>query len=448
MVLGKPEKITHDGHLKRYKMKRKVLLKAPILTQSGYGEHSRFIFRALLEKEDMFDIFVEPLNWGTTSWQWETSEERKKIDLCISKFHHVMREKIPNFFDVCIHVDLPTAWNRVAPMMIGVTAGIEADAVCPSWLQPCLVNVEKIIVPSKFSKEGIVNAIDKYSHAFDENTRNSLEELRENLEDKITVVNYPVKKYDLVDLDLELETDFNFLLVAQWTRRKNMEETVRAFFEEFKDDEGVGLIVKTNTARNCLPDRFVSTKKLQAVKADYPDAKCKMYLLHGSMTNDEIHSLYNHPKVKFMLNFGHGEGYGLPLFEAAYCGLPIIAHDFGGQKDFLYAPKKNKKGASKMRPHFNKIVYNVRQVQNEAVWADVIERDAAWAYPNFSSCKVAMRAGLNNHGMYLGHSKKLKSWVEENFAEKDKNSEIIETIFEEELKIEEEIDDLFNKLEL
>jgi len=61
---------------------------------------------------------------------------------------------------------------------------------------------------------------------------------------------------------------------------------------------------------------------------------------------------------------------------------------------------------------------------------------------------MAMRAGLNNHGMYLGHSKKLKSWVEENFAEKDKNSEIIETIFEEELKIEEEIDDLFNKLEL
>ena len=67
-------------------MKKRILLKAPILTQSGYGEHSRFVFRALKEREDLFDIYIEPLEWGKTGWIWEDSEERKEIDLCIGKF--------------------------------------------------------------------------------------------------------------------------------------------------------------------------------------------------------------------------------------------------------------------------------------------------------------------------------------------------------------------------
>ena len=32
-------------------MKKKLLLKAPILSQSGYGEHSRFIYKALKQQE-------------------------------------------------------------------------------------------------------------------------------------------------------------------------------------------------------------------------------------------------------------------------------------------------------------------------------------------------------------------------------------------------------------
>ena len=56
-------------------MQKKVLLKAPVLTQSGYGEHSRWIFNVLLEREDLFDIYVEPLNWGKTGWQWQDTEK-------------------------------------------------------------------------------------------------------------------------------------------------------------------------------------------------------------------------------------------------------------------------------------------------------------------------------------------------------------------------------------
>ena len=42
------------------------------------------------------------------------------------------------------------------------------------------------------------------------------------------------------------------------------------------------------------------------------------------MTDEEMNSLYNHPKVKSHISFTHGEGFGRPLLEACVSGKPII----------------------------------------------------------------------------------------------------------------------------
>ncbi len=57
-------------------MKKKVLVEGPVLSQSGYGEHARFVLRSLRLHEEMFDIYVIPLNWGNTSWLFEENEEQ------------------------------------------------------------------------------------------------------------------------------------------------------------------------------------------------------------------------------------------------------------------------------------------------------------------------------------------------------------------------------------
>ena len=41
-------------------MRKSVLVRGPALTQSGYGEHTRFVLRALRAQEDKFDIHVLP----------------------------------------------------------------------------------------------------------------------------------------------------------------------------------------------------------------------------------------------------------------------------------------------------------------------------------------------------------------------------------------------------
>lgn len=50
-----------------------------------------------------------------------------------------------------------------------------------------------------------------------------------------------------------------------------------------------------------------------------------------------MNELYNHPKVKTMVTFTHGEGYCLPLAQFATTGKPIIAPDYSGYLDFLDA---------------------------------------------------------------------------------------------------------------
>ena len=105
-------------------MKKKVLLVGPILTQSGYGEHARMVYRALKSREDLFDIYVNPVNWGATSWVSENTQEREELDLLIRKTFAHINQGLP--FDTTIMVTIPSEWKqyRAAPENIGVCACI------------------------------------------------------------------------------------------------------------------------------------------------------------------------------------------------------------------------------------------------------------------------------------------------------------------------------------
>ena len=74
-------------------MKQKIIVKGPVLSQSGYGEQARFALRALRTKEDLFDIFIVPIAWGQTGWVWEVSEFRQWMDQRILETQLKLQEK-------------------------------------------------------------------------------------------------------------------------------------------------------------------------------------------------------------------------------------------------------------------------------------------------------------------------------------------------------------------
>ena len=95
------------------------------MSQSGYGEHGRFVLRALRTREDLFDIYLDALSWGRTSWLWEDTKERKWIDSLLMKtFNH---RQSGGEFDLSLQVTIPNEWEKVARINIGCTAGIETN---------------------------------------------------------------------------------------------------------------------------------------------------------------------------------------------------------------------------------------------------------------------------------------------------------------------------------
>ena len=41
---------------------KKVIVKGPALSQSGYGEHTRFILRSLRSQPELFDVYLININ--------------------------------------------------------------------------------------------------------------------------------------------------------------------------------------------------------------------------------------------------------------------------------------------------------------------------------------------------------------------------------------------------
>jgi len=402
----------------------KVLVRGPALTRTGYGEHCRFVLRALRQVEDL-DIYLLPVNWGQSSWVWENSEERDWHDELIKKT--ALYGQQGGQYDISIQVTIPNEWQRMAPINIGVTAGIETTKVAPVWLQKCN-EMDRIITISDHSKQVFMNTV---YEGYDKVTKQPA--VLKCLKD-IDVVHYPVKREILEqtnpDLDLELTTDFNFLTVAQWGPRKNLGATIQWFVEEFIDNPDVGLVVKTSLKGGCILDRNAINAELQRTLKKYEDRKCKVYLLHGDLTDEEMHSLYQNDQINALVSLTHGEGFGLPLFEAAYCGLPVIATDWSGHLDFLYKPTKDKKGKEKLKPHFAKIDYDLQPVIPAAVWNGVIQKDSMWAYPQQGSCKMKMREVYKDYSRFKSQAKKLQTWIHEEFEQSRQYDRFNESIGE------------------
>ena len=391
------------------------MIEGPIFTSSGYGEHCRLVYRALRKNKNL-DIFLHPVNWGQTSWTLEASPEREELEELVKKstlaLRSVPKESWKEIFDIYVHVGIPSEFSKNGKFSVSVTAGIETNKVSSQWILKTHTDIDKMIVPSEHSKSGFVNS-------FYDVKDQSGNEASINAGCPISVVPYPVKTYENIDPIIDLDTDFNFLSIALWGSRKNNENLIKWFVEEFKD-ENVGLVLKTGFARTSKPDRVNMEKHLTGLlnSLEIPDRKCKIYFLHGALTDQEIHSLYTHPKIKAYATATHGEGFGLAIFEAAYSGVPVIATDWSGHLDFMIGPlKENNK--IKLKKLFAKVDFDLKKLSERELWDHILIKDSMWAIPKERSFKTQLRNIYKNYGMYKKWAISLKDELLDSHSEEE-----------------------------
>ena len=360
-------------------MKKKVLIRAPLLTVSGYGVHSRQIFKWLLTRDD-FDITTHVVNWGTTSWMINPTLEDGLIG-------EVMKRSNPGSgnFDISFQVQLPDEWDTsLAKFNVGITAGVETDLCNPKWIE----NINKmnlVIVPSNHVKQTFERTGE---------LKTKVVVVHESFHEKISTESKNT-------LDLDLDTNFNFLLVGQFkagdvdTDRKNIFNSLKWVCESFKDDPDVGLVIKTNHGKNTKIDKSVTKKLIKDViaqvrKGPYP----KIHLLHGHLTEEQISSLYVDPSIKCFISLTRGEGFGLPLLEAAASGLPIIATNWSGHLDFLEKKK------------FIPVHYKLIEIPKSKIDDRIFVEGAKWAEPIENDFKKKVKK-------FRSHSEIPKQWATE-----------------------------------
>lgn len=359
--------------------KRKILVRGPALSRSGYGEHCRSVLRAL-RSDDRNEVYLLNVGWGHSGWISEDTEEREWIDNTIMNTARAVQSGVRDFA-TSIQIQLPNEWQKLCEYNIGITAGVETTKAPEEWSNACL-EMDRVIVPSQHSKSCF----------------------SDDVQEKIEVINFPARKLKSKKIEFDVSTDFNFITVAQWNPRKNLEQTISSFIQEFQNEE-VGLIVKTGIAGGSHIDREQTRERLEVLLNHVPqDRKCKVYLFHGSLSDEQMVSFYKNKNVSAYITTSHGEGFGLPVFEAAQHGVPVIAPIWGGIKDFS--------GDS-----FIELEYEERELEEHQIWEGVLEADSKWCFPKTGSVRTQMRELYNNLNKYKKIAKTHQNFISENFTE-------------------------------
>jgi glycosyltransferase involved in cell wall biosynthesis len=380
-------------------MKKLVLMCAPFTSRSGYGDHARSIFYALHQTEK-YEIKLLDVRWGDTPrnfLQKDNLAHKSVLDAILDN------QQLNTQPDIYIDIRIPNEFETFGKYNIGITAGIETNAISTKWVEGCN-KMDLVIVPSNHSKEGIVNVVyDKMQNLPDGKQQKvgelkvekSVEVIFEGADETIfkpLKVN-EINKSILNKINTIVEEDFAFLFVGQWVKggygedRKDIGKLIKVFIETFANlKKQPALILKTSGATFSIIDRKETLRKIKDVQKKFPQdwSLPNIYLLHGDLTDEEMNDLYNHPKIKCMTSFTHGEGFGRPLLEASMVGLPIIASAWSGHIDFLDSN------------YALLLKGSLEQVPGSAVWEDIIIPESKWFVIDEHSAYSALKFAFEN----------------------------------------------------
>lgn len=387
-----------------------AVIRAPLLTLSGYGVHSRQVY-AWMERSNRFNICTQPVNWGNTTWLINPDYEKGMIGRIMSQTGY----DPPSGFDISFQVQLPDEWDPdLARVNVGITAAVETDRCSPAWVE-CCNRMDAVIVPSFHTKKVIQDS--------------------GSLSTPIYVV--PEWYFEEIDsdnleknhrLDLELDTSFNFLLVGTFTGgepltdRKNIYSTVKWFCEAFEDDPDVTLVLKTSHGRGTRIDRQITRNKIRALVSEvrsgpYP----KIKFIHGNLFPDEMVQIYKDDRIHCLLSLTRGEGFGLPLLEASACELPVIVTNWSAHLDFLKIGK------------FIPIDYKLVEIPDSRVDNRIFIPGTRWAEPVESDFKRKVIKLRNKYDMPKKWASDLSAKVRDKFSSssiRNQYDEVLEKILE------------------
>ena len=382
-----------------------LVYQAPIATRSGYGDHSRDILKSLFEL-DKYDVKIVPTRWGNTP-QDQINPQTEFGNRVLQN----IATRVDRQPDIFIQVSVANEFKKVGKYNIGITAGVESTVAPQEFLQGGN-QMDLIITPSEFTKEVLVKTT--YTQV-DKNTKKEIGtiQLQKPVEVLFEGVDTSIfngkSKSSILD---SVDTDFNFLFVGHWLAgglghdRKDVGMMIKTFCTVFKSlpkNKQPGLILKTSHAGFSVGDREKIARNIKDITTEFGDKCPPIHLVFGDLSESELNDLYNDDKVKSMISFTKGEGYGRPLAEFATTGKPIIVSNWSGFKDFL--PEEH-------------TLYLDGEIKNidESASNKFLLKEAKWFYVNYSKAAQVLYKTYDKYTDTLKQSAGLKTNINKNFT--------------------------------
>ena len=372
-----------------------AVVSCPIDTYSGYGARARDFVKALI-KTDRYDVKILSQRWGNTRFGYLEDHNENELS-------SIIIPELKTQPELWVQITVPNEFQKVGKYNIGVTAGMETTLVHNTWLDGCN-RMDLNLVSSQHAKK--VFETTKYN-AQDKNTNQVTGVVELKVPMEVLFEGADLTKYfptgkGTLDLS-EIKESFCYLVVGHWMQgdfgqdRKNIGYTIKTFLEAFKNKPNQpALILKSMQVGSSIMDRERILDKIDEIRNTVKGALPNIYLLHGEISDKEVNELYNHPKVKAMVSFTKGEGFGRPLLEFSLTGKPIIASGWSGQIDFLEAETSVLIGGT------------LENVHTSAVQKDMILKEAQWFKPDDIEVGKAFKETFKHYKKYIPLAKKLK----------------------------------------
>jgi len=390
-------------------MKKLCIISCPIATRSGYGSRSRDFVRSLIEqKGEEWDIKILPQRWGSTPQNALTTENDSDL---IGRIIPKMEGSKP---DVWIQITIPSEFQPVGHFNIGVSAVIETSDASAEFIDGCN-RMDLNIVSSKHSARTLTAVYDKLN----DQTKQKVGEVRLEKPVEVLFEGFDEKVYDnkapmseTIKNELSnISESFCFLFVGHWLQgdmghdRKNVSTLIHSFLTTFKNKKvQPALILKTSIVAPSITNVHEIRKRVDSIRQQVGGNNLpNIYILDGDLTDSEMNSLYNHPKVKAHVSYTRGEGFGRPLLEACVSGKPIIASAWSGHTDFL-------------NPGFNFLVEGKLEPIHKSAQNNWIIDGAKWFTIDYGKASGTLKLIYEKYKKASEASRKNRHYVKTNFT--------------------------------
>lgn len=330
----------------------KINIVGSILGQTGYDSHCRQLANHLYELNPDIKLDV-PLPPDYV--RYVNDGELNMI---------TKESRIP---DVTIAITTPPFWRLALADNCKKFVGFcvwEGDKIPEYWIYYLLdERVDQIWVPSQHTKDAIMNIA--------KGGGESLE-----LFEKIKIIPHGVDLSKFYPKKVERDKKFTFICNKGWKGgyedRGGVAYILKAFAEEFKEDEEVQLIVKLNPA-------YINPIQLREEmnKLNLPKNRATIKINSDNIDYNKLVDLYNEGDVYVCAQ--RADAFNIPGIEAMACGLSTLQTGYGGQCDYM-TPKNS---------HY--INYKLEEVKG-----DVMYEGIKWATPDLEDIKKKMRYIFEN----------------------------------------------------